>query len=312
MKRIYIIVILLIGLFLLFYLSRQKQEGCYIGAFLADKPTKADIEGFAREYGRSPAIVMVYIDWGHFVDDRIIKDVYSNGAILCITWEPWDGYLKKPINYEEILTGHWDDYIAAFAEKIKSINGTVLLIFAHEPNGDWYPWSGTKIGSQQYVGMYRRVKNIFKSKSVDNVLWVFGINYEDAPRENNRFSLYYPGDKYVDCVSIDGYNWGSAQKGGKWLSFKEIFMPIYKEVCHTIKKPIIIGEFSSSSYGGDKAKWIKDAMQAIKIMKRVKAFILFNADKEADWSFSTDTEWGKQLKKELQNKYFKDSNFKLK
>ncbi len=77
-----------------------------------------------------------------------------------------------------------------------------------------------------------------------------------------------------------------------------------------LKKSIIISEFSSTSYGGDKAVWIREAMSDIKRMKNIKAFLLFNVDKKTDWSFSADKNWGgEELKRQLENSYFKDHNF---
>ncbi len=43
-------------------------------------------------------------------------------------------------------------------------------------------------------------------------------------------------------------------------------------------------------------------------MKNIKGFILFNVDKETDWSFSSDDASGKELKLQLRSSYFKDQN----
>lgn len=95
------------------------------------------------------------------------------------------------------------------------------------------------------------------------------------------------------------------------MSFKEIFEKRYNEITNNFKKPIVISEFSSTSSGGDKGIWIKEAMSDIKRMKDVKAFILFNVDKETDWSFPAEENWGKELKRQLKNRYFKDRDFDI-
>ena len=93
------------------------------------------------------------------------------------------------------------------------------------------------------------------------------------------------------------------------MSFKEIFDKRYREITNNLKKPVIISEFSSTSSGGDKAAWIKEAMGDIKRMKNIKGFVLFNVDKETDWGFSSDDASGKELKLQLRNSYFKDRNW---
>ena len=62
----------------------------------------------------------------------------------------------------------------------------------------------------------------------------------------------------------------------------------------------------SASSGGDKTKWIVNAMQGIKELKDIKGFVLFNVDKEVDWSFPISEESGKEFKKQLEDPYFKD------
>ena len=90
------------------------------------------------------------------------------------------------------------------------------------------------------------------------------------------------------------------------MSFKAIFENRYNEITDNLKKPVIISEFSSTSSGGDKGLWIREAMRDIKRMKNIKAFVLFNVDKETDWSFSPHKKWGTEFKKQLEDPYYRD------
>ncbi|MFA5337308.1 MAG: glycosyl hydrolase [Candidatus Omnitrophota bacterium] len=282
---------------------------CLTGAFLADNPTVEDIRNFKSAYGKKPFFVMVFIGWENLVREETIKSVYREGCVMVVTWEPWNAATAEAIDYDKVLSGGYDDYIASFAKQIKSIPGAVFIRFAHEMNGNWYPWSGVKIGKQKYITLYRYIKDKFDALGVTNAKWIFSINCEDVPGGNaNHYLLYYPGDEYVDYVGIDGYNWGDTKPWSKWMSFKEIFFGRYEEIIQKIKKPVIITEFSSTSSGGDKAIWIAQALKSIKDMKAVRGFILFNRDKETDWSFSADTPAGRILKRQLQNSYFKENN----
>ena len=122
----------------------------------------------------------------------------------------------------------------------------------------------------------------------------------------NNFMLHYPGDEYVDYVGIDGYNWGNTKSWSRWMSFRDIFEERYRQALDHFKKPVIISEFSSTSSGGDKRTWIKEAMRDIRRMRNIKAFVLFNIDKETDWSFPADTSFGKEFKSQLEDRYFVD------
>lgn len=302
-------IILFAFLFSLVLFKAQPVEAeCLIGAFLSDSPTQEDISNFRNNYGKKPFIVMVFIDWGSFLDDKMVKEVYSQGCILLITWEPWEAVTKQGINYEGLLSGEYDKYISDFGDQVKEIKNQVFIRFAHEMNGNWYPWSGIKIGKDKFVEMSRHVKDIFDKNKVKNVKWIFSVNWEDVPEKDNYFMSYYPGDNYVDYIGIDGYNWGDTQSWSKWMSFKDIFFERYLEVVTRFRKPVLISEFSSASSGGNKARWLKEAMNAIKDMQHIKGFVLFNIDKEVDWSFSINSIYGKEFKRQLKDDHFRDKN----
>jgi len=291
--------------YVLLYSAQNSKAECLTGAFISDSPTQKDIINFKNNYGKKPYLVMVFIDWNHFVDKKIIEDVYTQNCTLIVTWEPWNFVSKEPIDYDQLLTGKYDQYIAEFANKLKTINKDVFLRFSHEMNGDWYPWAGVKIGKEKYIAIHRHVKDIFNKEGVTNVKWIFSVNWEDVPKENNYFALYYPGNQYVDYIGIDGYNWGNTQKWSKWISFNDIFYKRYNEIVQNFNKPVIISEFGCAPSGGNKALWIKEALNNIKDMKSIKAFILFNINKETDWFFSPDSEEGIEFKNQLEDKYFK-------
>lgn len=303
-KYFLIIFAIIIGGLFVFGLKRTSNY-CLVGAFIADKPTKENIEEFQVNFGKKPYLAMVFVDWGNFIDDEVIRNIYAKECVLVATWEPWHAIDKKGIDYDAILSGSADFYIKDFAKKLKRINRPIFLRFAHEMNGDWYPWSASKIGSERYIAIYRHTKDVFDKVGTSNVKWIFSVNWEDIPKENN-FINCYPGDEYVDFIGIDGYNWGSTKLWSRWLSFKEIFQKRYYEIAANFKKPIIINEFSTTSSGGDKAVWIREAMNNIKEMKKIKAFVLFNVDKETDWGFTINKESGRELRLQLKDSYFKD------
>ncbi len=260
-------------------------------------------------YGKKPFLVMVFADWGSFVGEEVIRDVYRQGCALFISWEPWQAIRKQGIDYDRLLSGEYDKYIVDFATGLRAIEKEVFVRFAHEMNGNWYPWSGTRTGSDKYVAIYRYVKDVFDEVDATNVKWVLSVNWEDVPKKNNHFVLYYPGDEYVDYVGIDGYNWGNAESWSRWMSFKDIFEERYRQIAAHFKKPVMITEFSSTSSGGNKAKWIREAMNDIKRMQKIRAFVLFNVDKETDWSFPAGGDSGKELRRQLEDDYFRDREF---
>jgi beta-mannanase len=109
----------------------------------------------------------------------------------------------------------------------------------------------------------------------------------------NRIENYYPGDKYVDVLGIDGYNWGITQTRAKngwdsqWKEFAGIFLPAFKKLRYLASdKPIFVFETASLNQGGDKGLWIKNAWETARAWK-LNGLVWFQVKKEYDWQINS-------------------------
>jgi beta-mannanase len=130
-----------------------------------------------------------------------------------VTWEPWDylGDINQPAySLSSIIGGAHDSYITRFALDAKAWGHPFFLRFAHEMNGDWYPWNEGINGNTpgQYVQAWRHVHDLFTANGVTNVTWVWSPNIEYTG--SIPLSGLYPGDAYTDWIAMDGYNWAAA------------------------------------------------------------------------------------------------------
>ena len=184
------------------------------------------------------------------------------------------------------------DQIASYLKLLKRANIPVLWRPLHEAGGMWFWWGrDPEACNELWRTMYRR----FREECLDNVIWVWtqaaawGKPYSDGYR-------WYPGDEYVDIVSIDVYNNNSAadiytscykflrdsspdkfaaltecgnvpdiseqwNAGCKWL----FFMPWYDHGrTHNTNSP----EFNSTSHSSCNAAWWKEAFSNDFVMTR--------------------------------------------
>lgn len=242
--------------------------------------------------------------------------VRRQGSIPLITWEPW-----KPIDYPQgvnqpaytlrnIIDGKFDSCIIKWAQASKSWNHPYFLRFAHEMNGNWYPWdervNGNKSG--EFVQAWRHVHDIFTATGVHNVAWVWSPNaeYDGAI----SLSELYPGDQYVDWVGMDGFNWG-ATNGTAWLTFSQIFKQTYKDLLRMISKPLMIAETGCAEQGGSKALWIADALsiQIPQNFPKIKAIIWFNQDKQRDWRIESSPSAQSAFANAIQSNIYASNSF---
>ncbi len=202
--------------------------------------------------GKAPAIVMWYQDWANGnatdLDPAKMSAVVSRGAMPMVTWEPWDhteSASQPAYALRAILAGHHDAYIRRWARDVAAWSQPMYLRFAHEVNGDWYPWSPGVNGntSVEYVATWKHVVDIFRQEGATAVRWVWSPNV--AYDSSTPFAEVYPGDAYVDWVGLDGYNWGTSQSWSSWTEFAEVFGASYDALAALTTKPMMITDTES-------------------------------------------------------------------
>ena len=271
-------------------------ERVALGVRLLEAPgNPRQIDEFADLVGKSPAIIMWYKGWTNAKEDRFNAEemdaVRGRGATPLITWEPWAGPDEDESAFalRTIVNGNHDAFLREWAEGATRWGKPFYLRFAHEMNGDWYPWSPRVNGnsSEEYVAAWRHVVTIFRDAGADNVLWVWSPNII-YPEAGISYQEVYPGDDYVDWLGLDGYNWG----GDDWMSFREVFSDSYDAITQLSQKPLMIAETASAEAGGDKASWIVEGLleDVPERFPRVKAVVWFNRDKETDWRVESSKE----------------------
>jgi cellulose synthase (UDP-forming) len=270
---------------------RPSKHGVYIGAHsrALSRPTLS-LDAWQHAHGARPRIVHTFQQWwGPIRTAPIVwmREVAAQGAVPMITWEPWNkpfGSVHDPNQRPEVLrdiaAGRYDGYVRRFARKVAAFRNPVMIRFAHEMNGNWYPWS-VGIGSntpRRFVRAWRHVHNVFEREGALNVSWVWSIEAFAGGTPTPRSTLwhYYPGKRYVDWVGLSGFNWGPAHHNGGWLSFRDVFKRVYPVVAG-FNKPVMIAETGTDT-SRDANLWMRHALKTVETdYARVKALVFYDA-----------------------------------
>ena len=254
------------------------------------QPTQQNVQAFQDLQGTHLDLISYFAlfdinDWN--ATAQYANVAKNNGSTLVVTWMA-NGY-----NAQELVNGKADNYIREYAKGVKGFGDEIWLRPLHEANGDWYDWGVGKSGAgntdANVAEAFRHIVKIFKEEGVTNVKWVWTTN---ASNQGSGTTLTgnYPGDDYVDYISIDGYNWGTCQSWSSWQTFSQVFKKAYNALAN-IDKPLFIAEISSSERGGNKAEWITDMFEHFATdFSRVFAVMWFSQSKEAnegDWALNT-------------------------
>lgn len=206
--------------------------GCYIGFSLEPGYTIYDL---GRRLGITPAMYNRYFKFPASEADlfpitEFLEEVRSFDGIAMITLEPWNG-LETVVETDCIRVA---ELCASFERA--GITG-IFIRFAHEMNGNWYPWSQKPV---RYKEKFRLLAQIVHARTTHTaMLWApnnglgypFGTsastiaaedlaaldtNHDGGFNQNDDcYEPYYPGDDAVDWVGMTIYSGGEP-----WLENK--------------------------------------------------------------------------------------------
>jgi cellulose synthase/poly-beta-1,6-N-acetylglucosamine synthase-like glycosyltransferase/beta-mannanase len=273
----------------------------FVGIAVENNAT--NISAVEQQVQKKFAVVNYYQAWGtkqNRFQDIPGAQIANDGKILMVSWEPWKpvaGFARNQKDIDQpqyrlarITEGDFDGYITDYAHSVKAYNKPVFIRFAHEMNGNWYPWGGHLNTPQDFIAAWRHIHDIFEKEGVRNVTWVWAPNemYEETAYSNDIL-LTYPGDEYVDWVGLSSFNWAGLYKNNVWRTPQSMFEPTV-QVLATLHKPILIAETATAENGNanGKAIWITQLSQYIQNQPLIKGVIWFNVnDTGIDWRITS-------------------------
>ena len=279
-------------------------NGKYTGAYIDFGDTEDDvtldaIEDFETMVGKHQAIIASSSYWGEqSFPTRNLEIISRHGSMPLVFWSPWDKpYLQKRgpdrFSLREIIKGTWDGYIDRWADSARTFGKPMLVSFANEMNGEWFPWSGWFYGANKPVPgkpnewqgpetfkeAYRHVVDRVRARGAKNIQWVFQTNNYAEPNETwNYPAAYYPGPNYVDWLGMSIY--GQQVGDDDWSPIEPLITWPYDQMCAVDPtKPIMVAEWGVGEFPrhGDKAEFISEGLQLLRTQyPRIKAAVYWH------------------------------------
>jgi hypothetical protein len=276
-----------------------------LGAIAENAPYQGVQEAEAAA-GRHLGIIEFGQPFDRPVDERALTMIHAHGSLPMVTWYPWtllygqSGGDQQPLEQyalRKLYDGTYDSYIREEADDLANFGYPVILRFAPEMNGFWSPWAESPTGNIRgehkntnrlgdFVKAWRHIHDLFDQEGASNVIWnwspniwYWGMKYP--------FKEYFPGDRYVDLLGVDGYNWGVTQDWSKWFTPSQVFDRTLTALRRLSERPFILSETASTEQGGNKARWIHQLFQYLRANGDIGAFLWFDLKKETDWRLNS-------------------------
>lgn len=258
----------------------------------SDISSDAGVVGVSTRANRALDLILTFNSLTDPPPVAELNRISAAGAVPILTIEPWkpDAGLQQPdYRLTRIASGTFDDALAKWAKAIADYGLPTIVRFAHEMNGNWYPWAVGVNGNTaaDYRAAWIHMHNVMRANGARNAefLWapmtpVGGIQ---------AFEQSFPGHDYVDYLGLDGYNWGDDGVHG-WATPDYL----YSDSLRRLRKldtdsPILVAEAASADDPNPdrKAHWISQFVTLMSTTSGVDGFIWFQTNKERDWRFNS-------------------------
>ncbi len=248
----------------------------YLGLFARGVPDSyAPVTTATRQAGVRPNILLYYSGWYEQFKEDFAIQAQNNDAVPFIQLDP------NGISLAAIAAGTYDTYLAQYATQVAAYGAHtghgVIISFAHEMNGYWYHWGNRHTSPKVFVAAWRHIVTLFRQQGADDVTWLWTTNIIDAKGGIADPAPWWPGQKYVTWIGIDGYYYHPS-----W-TFASLFGPTIKTVRALTRSPvpILIAETGAARKAGQPAK-IADLTAGIRAYGLL-GFVWFDADGVRNW-----------------------------
>jgi cellulose synthase (UDP-forming) len=179
--------------------------------------------------GTPASVILYYNGWGQAFQANFAATARAHGAELLVDLDP-TGHQ----NLTQIAQGAGDAWLRSYAKQVAQYGYPVVIAFAHEMNGNWYPWGYSHQPASAYVAAWRHVVQLFRDEGASNVTWMWTVNAVNAYSPSLR--QWWPGSAWVNWVGIDGYYYYATD------TFASVFGLAVAQIRTFTNAPIMIAE----------------------------------------------------------------------
>lgn len=260
------------------YASLPAQPSSYLGVYEGASPGSYEqVLQFGRTIGTSPNIALYFSSLSEPFQSKFAADAHAHGAIPAVQIDPL--IAGSPVSLSALAAGRFDPVLRAYANQVISFGHAVIIGFAHEPNGFWYPWGENDVKPAVWIAAWRHLIDVFRQQGAHNVIWLWTMNLESS--STRPISDWWPGAAYVTWIGLDGY-YGNTRD-----TFQSIFNSAIATIRRVTHAPILVAETGVDASSSEPQQ-IRNLFNAVR-HRGCLGFIWFDKDTpRASWRLEGD------------------------
>lgn len=196
-------------------------------------------------------------------------------------------------SWSRAAAGAYDDRWSRSLAKLKALRSSsgsnTYVRFAHEMNGNWYPWQANAANASDFRAAWKRYRAL-QLKIFPSAKLVFNVNRESIGTSLDWRKLF-PGKGYVDALGVDYYNnWpyvGTASQWDKSLEDTDVWgapkgLAKHLAFANSQGLSLTINEWSGNASFGDSPAFVTGLLSYVRAHAgwnagQIRYEILFNS-----------------------------------
>ena len=263
-------------------LPPQPSRTVFFGIDVPDD-TPALVDRAAGRARARPPVANIFVQLDSCLTPATRQGLAARRLDPMVSLEPWSwrsrwGQADLPqYGLGRVAGGSWDPQLTSIAQAIAAYQAPVILRFAHEMNGWWYPWAVGQNGNTaaDYVAAWRHVWTLFQSAGATNARFLWSPNALTGSGQETPLEQAYPGDAYVSMIGMTAYGRGGTPS--------TTYDPTYARlVALAPGKPVVLAETGVD--GPTKTAWLYAFGDWLVKHTAVTGFVWFNTTPETTGS----------------------------
>jgi len=239
----------------------------------------SNVDAYSQLVGKRPVLVHGFQQFYDTIPVSGIERLLANYPEFLLTLE------SGSLNLDQILAGQADAHFDRIGRDLGSIPHTIFVRLMHEMNGNWYPYSASKVadGQRKYREAFGRGVTRMKAAGGSNLRFVWCPNVRAPVWGGDPLIGFYPGDDVTDVLGLDGY---AGYRPATPFTFYSVFDDAVAEITaiHP-SKPLWLCEWGMDAWdysAAEKERFFDDARAALSspAYSRVRASLYFHSTQE--------------------------------